>query len=568
MSVSREETTKAAVDETYRRGPLSSAVKVAIIATLLAYGALALYQLGTTDLDDDEARYGTSALNILRDYRQLAIVSPDPEGVPWSTWPYAYPSLLAGSMALFGHNEVALRMVNVVLMLLTAWCVYRLTASLVKDQTTALLAFGLFLLNPAVIAYARSLMAETSIMFWGCLAMVAAVAYRETSRSRYAALCGAALGLGFLSKLWLVLPFCAASALLLVSRLPDGKLAKLARDAGLGLVSFLIVAGSHLLLLRLLAPGSMKTWLATYFLSAATTRVAGAGYDPRIWYKPGWFYFGTVFKAQLFALPLLFAGIAELVRRRQFLALGCAAWLIGPVFVLSLFKVKEAPYICAAYPAMALLVACGLHSFFRDTRPMEVALSSLAAVAASVYFFVVGALSLAQLAMLLALYAFSLLAAPARWFSPVWRKRAALAAALATLLFADGVVVWRQLQHRTYYREIASYFKPRVGPLRAGVPIFTAPDFPALSFYLFRPGEYWESYYMHNSDELFRYNLEHGNRVFYLVDPTHTSYGSRFKPEWGTLLKRNTVDITSEVEQATGTKLNVQVLVPFARQQP
>ena len=535
MSRSREEeATKVAIDDTDGWGILGPWIKVAIIATLLAYGALALYRLGTPDLDNDEGRYGISAINILEDYRQLAIVSPDPEGTPWSTWPYAYPSLLAGSMVLFGHNEVALRLVNVVLMLLTALCVYRITASLTKDRTAAFLAFGLFLLNPASIAYARSLMAETSIMFWGCLALMAGARYRETSRSRYAALCGIALGFGFLSKLWLILPFCAASALLLVSRLPEGKVAKIARDSALGLVTFVIVAGSHLLLVRLLAPESMPTWLATYFQGAATTRVAGAGYDPRMWYKPGWFYFGTVFRSQLFGLPLLFLGIVKLVQRRQFLVLGCVAWLVGPVFVLSLFKVKEAPYICAAYPALALLVACGLRSLFRDARSMEVALSSLAAVAASFYFFAVGALNTSQLAMLLTLYALFLVASPTNWFLPVWRKRAAIAAALATLLFADGVVVWRQMQSRTYYREIASYFTPRVGPLRAGVPVFTAPNFPALSFYLFRQGEYWDSYYMHNSDELFRYDLEHGkpgvllgrSLPHHLRQPIQTGMGS------------------------------------------
>ena len=60
--------------------------RVAVIAVLLAYGALALYHLGVPDLDADEGRYGTSALNILNDYHQIAIVSPDPGGVPWSTW--------------------------------------------------------------------------------------------------------------------------------------------------------------------------------------------------------------------------------------------------------------------------------------------------------------------------------------------------------------------------------------------------------------------------------------------------------------------------------------------------
>src|SRR5208283_1612037 len=94
----------------------SSLGRVAVIATLLAYAALALYHLGMPDLEADEGRYGISALNILSDYHQFAIVSPDPGGVSWSTWPYAYPTMLAGSILLVGKTEFALRFVNVVLM--------------------------------------------------------------------------------------------------------------------------------------------------------------------------------------------------------------------------------------------------------------------------------------------------------------------------------------------------------------------------------------------------------------------------------------------------------------------
>jgi 4-amino-4-deoxy-L-arabinose transferase-like glycosyltransferase len=546
----------------------SSLGKFTAIAILLAYGALALYHLGMPDLDSDEGRYGTSALNILNDYHQIAIVSPDPGGIPWSTWPYAYPTMLAGSIVLLGKTEFALRIVNLVLMVLTALCIYRLAVLLIKDRTTALLAFGLFLLNPSTIAYARSAMAEPSVVFWGCAAMVAAASYRESGRLTSAALAGVALGLGFLSKLWLILPFGAAVALLLLSRLPDEKLGKIVRDAALGFVVFLIVAGSHLLLLRLLSPESLKIWLGTYFQGAAATRVGGAGYDPSLWYKPWWFYLGALFKGTFFGLPLLFLGIADLIRRRRFLVLGCAAWLVGPVFVLSLFKVKEAAYISQAYPALVLLMACGLLPFLETMRPLEVALSALASIVLAGFFFVVGVVTRTQVVMMLALYALYLAAAPLKLLLPGWRKRAAIAAAMATLLLADAVVVQRALAHRTNYREVAAYFKPRVGPLRPGTVTFTSPEFSAIGFYLFRQGEYWDTFYFHKSDEQFRDELEHGDRLFYVVDPSRTLYGGKFKPEWETLLTQNTRDITAEVEQATGTKIGLRVLVPATEHQP
>jgi 4-amino-4-deoxy-L-arabinose transferase-like glycosyltransferase len=551
--------------DSHRKSGVLSLGRIAVIAAVLAYMALALFHLGRPDLDTDEGRYGISALNILNDYHQIAIVSPDPGGVPWSTWPYVYPAELAGSILVLGKTEFALRVVNVVMMSLTALCVYRLTVLLLKDRTTAIVAFVLFLLNPATIAYARSAMAEPSVVFWGCAAMVAAASYWQSGRTRFAVLSGLALGLGFLSKLWLILPFGAAVALLLLSRLPKDKPSTTARDVAVGLVAFLIVGGSHLLLLRLLSPENLKIWLGTYFQSAASTRVGGAGYDPNMWYKPWWFYFGALFKGVFFGLPLVFLGTAELIRRRRYLVLGCAAWLVGPAFVLSLFKVKEAAYVSQAYPALAILMACGVLPFLETAEPLQVALSAVVSIALAAFFFAVGVVTRTQLLMMVVLYLLYLGAAPAKLILQRWRKLAAVAAALATLLLTDAVVVQRHLSRRTHYREIATYFKPRVGPLHPGTVIFTSPEFAALGFYLFRQGEYWETFYFHKDDAQFRNELEHGDRLFYVVDPSGTLYGGKIKPEWEACLAQNTRDVTPEIEKATGAKIELRVLVPLAQ---
>ena len=547
----------------------SARVRLAVIATILVYTALAVYQLGKPDLDADEGRYGTSALNILYDYHQIAIVSPDPAGEPWSTWPYMYPLELAGSILLFGRNELALRLVNVVLMVLTALCIYQLVALLLKDRTVALLAFGLFLLNPSSIAYARSAMAEPSVVLWGCAGMVVAAGYRESGRPTLAALSGVALGLGFLSKLWLILPFGASVALLLLSRLPNGKLIKTIRDAAVGFAAFVVVAGSHLLLLRLLSPENLPIWLATYFQEAASNRAGGAGYDPAMWYKPWWFYFGALFKGIFFGLPLVFLGFSDLIRRRGFLVLGCVSWLLGPVFVLSFFKVKEAAYISQAYPAVALVMACGLLPFLDATRWRGILLGTLASMALATFFFAVGVITGTQFVMMLVLFVIYLAASPASWPVQSWRKRVAIVAALGTMLLSDALVVQRQLLHRTNYREVAAYFKPRLGPLQAGKIVFVAPEYAAISFYLFRQGEYWNTFYMQKTDEEFRDELRHGDRLFYVFDTTGTLYSGYFKPQWAPLMAQNTRDVTADIEQATGTeKLKLRVRVPITGPQP
>ena len=132
----------------------------------------------------------------------------------------------------------------------------------------------------------------------------------------------------------------------------------------------------------------------------------------------------------------------------------------------------------------------------------------------------------------------------------------------------DAVVVQRNLAHRTNYREVAAYFRPRVAPFRPDAITFVSPEFSAVSFYLFRQGEYWDTFYFHKSDEQFREELEHGDRLFYVVDPSGALYGGKVKPEWEALLAQNTRDVTAEVEQAAGTKIGLRVLVPSTQHKP
>ncbi len=112
----------------------------------------------------------------------------------------------------------------------------------------------------------------------------------------------------------------------------------------------------------------------------------------------------------------------------------------------------------------------------------------------------------------------------------------------------------RQLSHRTNYREIAAYFKPRLGPLQPGVAILTTPEYPEFGFYLFRQGEYWDTFYFHKSDERFRDELERKDHLFYVVDPSGTLYGGKVKPEWEALLAQNTRDITDRGRAGNGHK--------------
>src|SRR5258708_17385915 len=180
-----------------------------VLAVLVTYGALGLFRLGWSDLRSDEGRFGISALNILSDPHHLAIVSEDPLGGP-GTKPYLYPLALGASICLLGKTEFAVRVVNVVALALGAFLLHLTVRHATRSRGLAILTFALFLLNPWTITYARTAMPEPLVMCAGSLSLFAIVKWRSSFRLHWAVLCGIALGLGYLTKVWLILPFVGA----------------------------------------------------------------------------------------------------------------------------------------------------------------------------------------------------------------------------------------------------------------------------------------------------------------------------------------------------------------------
>jgi len=188
------------------------------LLVLCAYFTFAFVKLGSSEVGIDEGRFGVSAMNILSDSHQLATVSEDPLGQP-GTKPYGYPVLLAASLWALGKTEFAVRAVNVIVLVVGALFLYGFVALVQSDQTLALPTFALFLLNPGTLTYARTSMPEPLVVAAGCLSLFCAAKFVTKKSLPWAAACGFALGFGFLSKMWLVLPFALACFSFLTLRL-------------------------------------------------------------------------------------------------------------------------------------------------------------------------------------------------------------------------------------------------------------------------------------------------------------------------------------------------------------
>lgn len=536
------------------------------VFVLAAYAGFACFQLGLPDLSQDEGAFGLSAVNILRDYRQVARVAERPEG-PAATKPFLFPVALAMSVEVLGRNPFALRIVNVVALVFAAFFLYIFLRDLLKDRVVAFLASAAFLLNPGTIRYARSVTAEPFLLLWGSVALLTMWKFVEELKWRWAILCGASLGLGFLSKLWLIGSFALLCFVVLLISFINQSNIKLIKGCFIAGAAFLVFSTAHLLLVLWLTPSDIRHWINIYFGVSLGTRVAGHGYDPVLWFRPWWFYLAAVFKATFFAFPPMLLGLRSVFSKHSNLVLRAVVCiLLLPVLLLSLFHVKEAVYMFSVFPGLMLLIGIGCKLFVEGPKPRELVIACVSSMIVAVPFLTLGVVSRSQFVGVEILYLLFVAPALLRRGASTLIK-AALVTSVAAMLLADVLVVRQAMEHRTYYREIASYFASQLSAEPPARVVFTGPEFASFAFSMFHNGEYWKTYYYHKDYSEFRRELETGAEAFYVIDPSGHLYGGTPSPQQLLDLREYALEITPLVEKSIGHKLTIQIHVPKARRE-
>jgi hypothetical protein len=236
--------------------------------------------------------------------------------------------------------------------------------------------------------------------------------------------------------------------------------------------------------------------------------------------------------------------------------------LILPIFLLSLFRVKETVYIFPVFPGLAIVVALGLDYFFRTATRTGIITFTIVSMLVAAWFYRQSVFAQRELILIEVFYLVYLLAGFAGSHYSVL-TRAIVVTALLLATFVVGIMaVRRTLEHRTYYREIAEYFKNRLRSLAPGNVAFVSPEFAALSFSTFRTGQYWQTYYFHEDDAVFERDLIDRRQVFYVVDPSGKLYGGQPSPGEWQALREHAHEISPEVEAFIGHPIALRIFVP------
>jgi 4-amino-4-deoxy-L-arabinose transferase-like glycosyltransferase len=506
--------------------------------------------LGLNDLiAGDEGYYGVMARNIATSRIQLVNPSLSPLGPPGDK-PFLYPLILAGALAVGGIDELPLRIVTLAMVVASALLLMPVGRALGHAESGRWAAL-LMLCSPHLAHFGRRVAAEAPLVTFGLIGMWLFLSACRSDRPAMGAAAGAAFGLGFLCKLWLVAPIMLASIGAGLRLRPQGPTADTERRRrragvlGAAAVGFGVVGSLQLVLCALTTPETLPHWLRIYVGFSLAERMAGTQFAD-YWHKPWHYYLTTLSQSIGLWLPLLALGVIALathVRRREESALPVAValwWL--PLPILSAFAVKSGNYLAPMIPGFALVCGAGIEwlrvqlADGQGRRGPLLYAGGLALTMCMLAYTTLHGRSLALsthpvTAMLGVAWIAALATCALARIPQSAQCRIATGGILAlTLLLglARDVQIVADRSHVTGYARLAARLAPGLRDRDPREPCFFAPEAPSMAFYTFRTGRYWESPYVSADVEGVRSLLQSSRAGFFIIAPaTWGLYGGQ-----------------------------------------
>src|SRR5262245_5118771 len=406
------------------------------------------------------------ARNVMTSREQLLSPSLTPLGPPGDK-PPLYPLLIAPFVRAWGPVPPAVRALSAPCAAVIAGGAGALLG-LAAGPWTATLAAALLATLPWFADASRSAAAELPLTAFATMALLV-LAVEPRSRAR-APVAGAALGLAFLCKLWLVAP-AALAALALIpwhDRRAVGGAVTLTATA-------LAVAALHLVAVALFAPKAFAHWAYVYLGRSLFDRVSGEGYAD-YWRRPPGTYWALATRALGLVLPFVAIGAENAWRRRsEPVPRALLAWSLGLV-LMSLFRVKAGGYAYVVMPALAALAALGVDAVCRGVRPSPWPIAAGAALTSPLVA-PLGAQGLPASAWASVWAAGGLLAWLTRWPRlPAHRLAAAWALLALALGTTRSVVRLSAAYHTPGYQRVAAAISPRLAGIAPDQACFVAPE--------------------------------------------------------------------------------------------
>ncbi len=415
-----------------------------------------------------------------------------------------YPLLLSLTPARTGLSGMAL--VSFVALCVTIVFSARLCA--LVDPSAGVYTALLMAASPALLSEFRRIEYEPVLTAFGAAGLFWFVRGALARARLRCFIGGACLGLAFLTKLWLIVPyafalfaFCVVEAAA-VRR--DGASTGLRRSVAFGALGFLLLASAHVSFVAIVAPSDLPLWLSHVYLGifsgqgvtgdklSALTRYAEQS-------RSAFYYPLALYRDHFFLAPLVLFGLGEALRapsRRAARVLALIAGALAALVALSVPAVKTTEYSLAVQPFLYMLAGLCLAALANAPQKMQPA--ARGQVRLGMAWCVASGL-LVPLARLLTLAptlpAWYLLAHPfgmllVALLGVTWLKRRSLAA--LPVLLGVGLVAFaaaeRLVAPAPPYQAIAAALAPHLSASPGAYPSFLARDHELLQGYLGRSG--------------------------------------------------------------------------------
>ena len=506
-----------------------------ILAATLLVAVLLSMNLGVNDLvGGDEGYYGIMARNILEEPGYIINTSLSPLGPPGDK-PFLYPLVLAGSLYVGGIGEVPMRLVTLIFAAVSGILLMFIGSEL-GSRRAGLLAGLMYLFTPLLANTGRVVGAEPLLVSLSLAGVWLVLVALRGEKPWTGLIAGAFFGLAFLTKLWLVaIPAVGAVGGIVYFRYSKMN-RSVAKVAGSVLAGFIILGSLQLLLCLIFSPDTFRHWLGIYTGFSLADRVAGGTFAD-YWHRPWNFYLllaGRSFGQWLILVPL---GIMTVLRRSRVSAAAAVliSWLV-PLVVMSLIPVKSGNYMLPVMPALYLIAGFGAATL-TDTVRGDVFQLRDAILLAAAGMALCLAVQLDLGGQGLRLYSANMLriqivitaAVILSALPHITRRTAAVYASVAIMIaMAGGLVrdiqIVRSKDHVTGFRDAAEVLAPGLENIDPREPCFISPEWPAVSFYTFRTGRYWESPYVDEDPEGAIASLE-DTPFFYVIQESIDLYG-------------------------------------------
>ena len=301
--------------------------------------AIAVYLGGPPLLDADEGRNAEVAREMAEtnDY-----VMPRLNGLPYLDKPVVYFAAEGALMEVLGPTELAARLPAYLFTLATAAVLFWFARRIGVDPYVAAIVF---LAMPLTIAFARTVIFDSALMFFVVVALVAFHQAVELRNARWSMLAWASMGLAMITKgpvtfvlvLFVVIPYA-------LRRKAIGVVFPI-----LGIVLFAAVIAPWLWGVSQVVPEFLRYILVTETAERMATKALQRT-------GPPWYFLPYLIGGALpWSIVAIFSWRA--FRKRDDALLFLLLWLLIPFLFFSINQSKRPQYILPLMPAIALLVA-------------------------------------------------------------------------------------------------------------------------------------------------------------------------------------------------------------------